>query len=147
MSQGTGILFNDYVLKERKQTYAITDDYFLAFISNAIGDIDFDAVDPVLADLTVTSGGNVAASYALASPTFSRVGAVVKFDVTDIAKILKDVGNPTDIRGCVVYNITSASNDLVQVHDLTTDGTTAIDIVTQDFTFAFGAAGVNVATV
>tara|TARA_R110002049_G_scaffold101556_9_gene246485 strand:+ start:3345 stop:3788 length:444 start_codon:yes stop_codon:yes gene_type:complete len=147
MSQGTGILFNDYVLKERKQTYAITDDYFLAFISNAIGTIDFDAVDPVLADLTVTSGGNVTASYALASPTFSRVGGVVKFDVTDIAKILKDAGNPADVRCCVIYNGTSVGDDLIQVHDLTTDGTTPIDIVTQDFTFAFGADGVNVATV
>tara|TARA_R110002072_G_scaffold297148_1_gene469652 strand:+ start:296 stop:739 length:444 start_codon:yes stop_codon:yes gene_type:complete len=147
MAQGTGTLFNDYVLKERKQAYAITDSYALAFISDAIGIVDFDATDPVLADLTVTSGGNVATSYALASPTFSRVGGAVKFDVTDIAKILKDAGNPTDIRCCVVYNETSVGNDLVQVHDLTTDGTTPIDIVTQDFTFAFGAAGVNVATV
>ena len=147
MAQGTGTLFNDYVLKERKQTYSITDSYALAFFSDAIGTVDFDSVDPILADLTVVSGGNVAASYALASPAFSRATNVIKFDVTDIANILKDAGNPTDIRGVAIYNITSASDDLVQAHDLTTDGTTPIDIVTQDFTFAFGAAGVNVATV
>mgnify|MGYP003634625185 FL=1 len=147
MAQGTGTLFNDYVLKSRKQTYAIGDSYALAFFSNAIGTVDFDSVDPILADLTVVSGGNVAASYALASPTFTRATNVIKFDLDDIAKILKDVANPDDIRGFAVYNITSVNNDLVQAHDLTADGTTPIDIDTQDFTLAFGAAGVNVATV
>jgi hypothetical protein len=147
MAQGTGTLFNDYVLKSRKQTYAIGDSYALAFFSNAIGTVDFDSVDPILADLTVVSGGNVAASYALASPTFTRATNVIKFDLDDIAKILKDVANPDDIRGFAVYNITSVNNDLVQAHDLTADGTTPIDVDTQDFTLQFGVAGVNVATV
>lgn len=147
MAQGTGTLFNDYVLKERKQTYAITDSYAVAFFSNAIGTVNFDSVDPVLADLTVVSGGNVAASYTLPNPTFSRVTGNIKFDLDDLAKILKDAANPADIRGIAVYNITSVNNDLIQAHDLTADGTSPIDIVTQDFVFSFGAAGVNVATV
>ena len=147
MAQGTGTLFNDYVLKSRKGLYSVTDDLFIAFVSDTIASIDFDATNPKLTDVTVVSGGNVAASYALANPTITRVSGDVPLKADNIAKILKDALNPDDIRCLVVYNGTSVDDDLIQAHDLTTDGTTPIDIDTQDFQFTFGVAGVNVATV
>jgi hypothetical protein len=46
-----------------------------------------------------------------------------------------------------LYNNTSASDDLINAWDLTTDGSTALDLVNNDFTFSFGASGILTATV
>ena len=147
MAAGDSKLFNEYVLKERKGTYAEADVWTLAFVSNTYASVSADLANPNLASVTVTSGGNVAASYNLASAAYTRTTNVIKFDATDIGTITKNASNPADVRCAVVYNNTSAADDLVQIFDMTTDGTTALDLVNNDFTFSFGAGGINTATV
>ena len=147
MAAGDSKIFNEYVLKERQGVYAQADAWRVAFISNTYASVSADLATPNLASVTVTSGGNVAASYLLASVAYTRATNVIKFDATDLAQILKDASNPADVRCAVVYNDTSAADDLVQIFDMTSDGTTALDLVNNDFTFTFGAGGINTATV
>lgn len=147
MAAGDSKLFNEYVLKERKGTYLEADVWSLAFVSNTYASVSADLANPNIASVTVTSGGNVAATYALGSAAYTRATNVVKFDATDIGQILKNASNPADVRCAVVYNNTSVADDLVQIFDMTTDGTTALDLINNDFTFTFGAGGINTATV
>ena len=78
---------------------------------------------------------------------YTRATNVIKFDATDLAQILKNASNAADVRCAVIYNDTSAADDLVQIYDMTSDGSTALDLVNNDFTFTFGAGGINTATV
>ena len=147
MAAGDSKLFNEYVLKERQGSYLQADVWSLAFVSDTYASLSADLATPNLSSVTVTSGGNVAATYALGSAVFTRATNVIKFDASDIGQILKNASNPADVRCAVVYNNTSAADDLVQVFDMTADGTTALDLINNDFTFAFGAGGINTATV
>ncbi len=147
MAAGDSKIFNEYVLNERKGVYAEADVWSLAFVSNTYASISADLATPTISSVTVTSGGNVAASYTLASAAYTRATNVIKFDATDIATITKNASNPADVRCAVVYNNTSAADDLVQIYDMTSDGSTALDLVNNDFVFAFGSGGINTATV
>ena len=147
MAAGDSKIFNEYVLKERRGDYAVADVWRLAFISNTFASVSDDLANPTISSVTVTSGGNVAASYVLASVAYTRATTVIKFDATDLAQILKNASNPADLKCAVIYNDTSASDDLVQIFDMTSDGSTSLDLINNDFTFTFGAAGINTATV
>ena len=147
MAAGDSKLFNEYVLKERQGAYAQANAWRLAFVSNTYASLSADLANPTISSVTVTSGGNVAASYLLGSVAYTRSTNVIKFDAADIAQILKNASNPADVRCAVVYNDTSASDDLVQVFDMTADGSTALDLINNDFTFAFGSGGLNTATI
>jgi hypothetical protein len=147
MAAGDSKIFNEYVLKERQGVYAQADAWRLAFISDTYASVSDDLATPNISSVTVTSGGNVAASYLLASVAYTRATTVIKFDATDLAQILKNASNPADVRCAVIYNDTSAADDLVQIFDMTSDGTTPLDLVNNDFTFTFGAGGINTATV
>lgn len=147
MAAGDSKIFNEYVLKERQGVYAQADAWRLAFISDTYASVSDDLATPNISSVTVTSGGNVAASYLLASVAYTRATNVIKFDATDLAQILKNASNAADVRCAVIYNDTSAADDLVQIFDMTSDGSTALDLVNNDFTFTFGAGGINTATV
>jgi len=147
MAAGDSKIFNEYVLKERQGVYAQADAWRLAFISDTYASVSDDLATPNISSVTVTSGGNVAASYLLASVAYTRATNVIKFDATDLAQILKNASNAADVRCAVIYNDTSAADDLVQIYDMTSDGSTALDLVNNDFTFTFGAGGINTATV
>ena len=147
MAAGDSKIFNEYVLQERKGTYDEADAWRLSFVSDTFASVSADLATPTISSVTVTSGGNVAASYLLASVAYTRATNVIKFDATDLAQILKNASNPTDVRCAVVYNDTEAGDPLVQIFDMTTDGSTALDLINNDFTFTFGAGGINTATV
>lgn len=147
MAAGDSKIFNEYVLKERKGIYLEANAWRLAFISDTFASISSDLANPNLASVIVTNGGNVAASYLLASVAYTRSTNVIKFDASDIAQILKNASNPADVRCAVIYNDTSVADDLVQIFDMTSDGTTALDLINNDFTFTFGAGGINTATI
>lgn len=147
MAAGDSKIFNEYVLKERKGQYLEANAWRLAFVSDTFASVSDDLANPNISSVTVTSGGNVASSYLLASVAFTRATTVIKFDATDLAQILKNASNPADVRCAVIYNDTSAADDLVQIFDMTSDGSTALDLVNNDFTFTFGAGGINTATV
>ena len=147
MAAGDTKLFNEFVLKERQGDYAEGDTWKLAFISDTYASVSDDLASPTLSSVTVTSGGNVAASYTLANVAYTRSANVIKYDADDIGTISKSGSNPSDLRCAVIYNDTSASDDLVQIYDMTADGTTALDLANNDFAFTFGAGGINTATV
>lgn len=145
MAAGDTKLFNEFILRDRQGSYAITDDYRIAFISNTYASVSSDLAAPDIADVTVTSGGNVAANYPLANESLSRSTSTITFDADDIGTITKNASNPADLRCAVLYDVT-VSNHLIQIWDMTTDGTTPLDLVNNDFTFSFGASGINTST-
>ena len=147
MAAGDSKIFNEYVLKERQGSYLQADVWSLAFVSNTYASISADLATPNISSVTVTSGGNVTATYALGSAAYTRSTNVIKFDAADIGQILKNASNPADVRCAVIYNDTSVADDLVQIYDMTADGSTALDLINNDFTFTFGAGGLNTATV
>ena len=115
MAAGDSKIFNEYVLKERQGVYAQADAWRLAFISDTYASVSDDLATPNISSVTVTSGGNVAASYLLASVAYTRATNVIKFDATDLAQILKNASNAADVRCAVIYNDTSAADDLVNI--------------------------------
>tara|TARA_R100000951_G_scaffold107151_1_gene102264 strand:- start:8949 stop:9392 length:444 start_codon:yes stop_codon:yes gene_type:complete len=147
MAAGDSKLFNEYVLKERQGAYSQADALRVSFISDTYASVSADLATPNLSSVTATNGGNVAASYLLSSVAYTRATNVIKLDAADLPQILKDGSNPADVRCAVIYNDTSAADDLVQIYDMTADGTTALDLINNDFTFTFGAGGINTATV
>lgn len=147
MAAGDNKIFRDFVLKNNEGAYNEGDVWSLAFVSNTYSTIDTNATNPNLASVSVVSGGNVTASYTLASFQITRTGGTITFDATDIPTILKNASNPATLRSAVVYNNTSAADDLMCAFDMTADGTTALDLVNNDFTFTFGAGGIITATV
>ena len=147
MAAGDNKIFRDFVLKVNEGAYNEGDVWSLAFVSNTYATIDATAANPNLAGVTVVSGGNVAASYTLTGFAITRSGTTVTYDATDIGTITKNASNPTTVRCAYLYNNTSASDDGFCVFDLTTDGSTALDLVNNDFTLSFGAGGIITATV
>lgn len=147
MAAGDNKIFRDFVLKVNEGAYNEGDTWTLAFVSNTYASVSVDAANPQLSTVTVTSGGNVAASYNLASFAITRSTTTITFDAADIGTITKSGTNPADVRCAVIYNNTSVNDDLMCIFDLTTDGTTALDLVNNDLAFTFGAGGIITATV
>ena len=145
MAAGSTKAFNDAVLKTRKGIYAEGDTWQLVFLSDTYASINTDLTNPTSASFTPVVGGNVAASYTLGSITIDRVTNVIKFDAADIAQILKNASNPADLKTALLRNAT-VTNDAIQAWDMTADGTTSLDLINNDFTFAFGAGGINTST-
>lgn len=146
MAQGDAKLFRDFALKSNQGDYSDSDTYSIAFLSDTYASVDIDATNPQLSNFTVTSGGNIPASTNLAGFAVTRATTTIKFDATDPSTFPKNVSNPTDARTLLVYNNTSTNDDAYQAFDLTTDGTTPLDLVNNDLTFNFGAAGITTAT-
>lgn len=142
MAQGDAKLLSDFILKVNKGDYDETDTFAIAFLSDAYSTVDTDATNPQLSGYTVTSGGNIPASTTLANVTITRALTTVSFNADSPATFLKDALNPADARTIVVYDNTSANDDLIVAFDLTTDGTTPLDLVNNDLTFSFGAGGI-----
>ena len=145
MAAGETKAFNDAVLKTRKGVYAEGDVWKLVFLSDTFASIDTDLTNPTSLSFTPVAGGNVAASYTLGSITMDRVANVIKFDAADIGQILKDALNPADLKTALLIDETVTS-DAIQVWDMTADGATSLDLVNNDFTFSFGAGGINTST-
>ena len=145
MAAGSTKAFNDAVLKTRKGAYAEGDTWQLVFLSDTYASINTDLTNPTSASFTPVVGGNVSASYTLGSITIDRVTNVIKFDAADIGQILKNASNPANLKTALLRNAT-VTNDAIQAWDMTADGTTSLDLINNDFTFSFGAGGINTST-
>jgi hypothetical protein len=145
MAAGDTKAFNDAVLKSKKGVYAEADVWQIVFLSDTYASVNTDLTDPTSASFTPVTGGNVAASYTLASIVIDRASNVIKFDAADVPQILKDGANPSTVKTALLRNST-VTNDAIQVWDMTTDGSTALDLVNNDFTFSFGSGGINTVT-
>jgi hypothetical protein len=144
MPAGDTKLMSDTIRKDRIGTYALTDNWQVVFFSDTFASIISTTANPTSATYTLVSGGNFAANYPLANEAITRSGAAIKFDADDIGQIAKNASNPA-IKTAGLINATN-SNDLLQVWDMTSDGSTAVDTVNNDFTFNFGAGGINTLT-
>jgi len=139
MAAGDTKLMSDTIRKDRIGTYAQ-----LVFFSDTFASILSTTANPTSATYTVVSGGSFPANTALANEAITRSGAVITFDADDVSQFVKNASNPA-IKTAGLINATN-SNDLFQVWDVTADGSTAVDTVNNDFTFNFGASGVNTST-
>ena len=127
-----------------------TDSFKYAIVTDTYASVLKTAVDPVLADFTdvgtggnYTAGGNALAGVAW---TIGVVAAgVTGLDFTDVS-LSKAAGNPTTGKTLLILNSTATSRCYHAI-DLTTDGTTAVDLVNNDLTVTFNANGTVNATV
>tara|TARA_R110002126_G_scaffold173241_1_gene321931 strand:+ start:1953 stop:2414 length:462 start_codon:yes stop_codon:yes gene_type:complete len=127
-----------------------TDSFKYAIVTDAYAAVLKTTVDPVLTSFTeVGAGGNYSAGgNALAGVawTIGVVSAgVTALDFTDVS-MLKAAGNPTTGKTVLIINST-ATNRGYHAIDLTSDGTTAVDLVNNDLTITFNANGTVNATV
>lgn len=145
MAQGQLQTFDYYPYNAGLKLYNnSTDSFKYALITEAFSAVDKATVDPDLTDFTeVTAGGNYTAggnSLPGNAWTIGTVGAgIVGLDFTDIS-LLKNASNPTGARVLLINNST-AGDKCYHAIDLTSDGTTAVDLVNNDLTVTFNANG------
>tara|TARA_R110002020_G_scaffold123070_1_gene279077 strand:+ start:207 stop:659 length:453 start_codon:yes stop_codon:yes gene_type:complete len=149
MAAGDSKLAQEYPLQAGKGVYNnSTDTFRIFFCSDTYASIDATQTPFNLSDVTQVGGGNFPiAGIVLTSVTWTRSGAVSKLDYADLTTIAKNASNPATIRTAVIVNDTSASDDIYKVVDLTADGSTAIDVVNNDFDYAVNASGSVTGTV
>ena len=141
MALGDSKLFNDFVKLGGNGTYNLgTDGFTLAFVSDAYSAVNADATNPAITDYTVVSGGNIPATTALGTLTWTRSGATSTFDYADPATFAKNASNPATAKTILIYQTTTG--DLYKAVDITTDGgTTPADLVNNDLTYTVNASG------
>ena len=143
MAAGDSKVFNDFMLKLGDKTYDLGADAFaISFVADTY---DEDATNPNISGFTPLSGGNFVAATTLTSQTWARASAVGTFDYDDLTTILKDASNPATIRAALIKH--TATGDLYKAVDLTADGSTAIDVINNDFDYAVNASGSSTITV
>ena len=110
-----------------------TDTIAWSLVSNTYASIDVNAASLALADLTIiASAGNYVAGTAWAGKTWAKSGATSTLDGDNIT-VAADAANPVTACCIAFYNDTSATDDVICVVDITTDGTTPVDL-TNGFT-------------
>ena len=118
-----------------------TDVFSWSLVTDTYASIDVNAASLNMSDLTlVTSSGNYVAGTTLANTTWTQTTDTSTLDGDDFS-FAADGANPTTGRCLVIYNNTSASDDIVKVVDITTDGTTQVD-TTQGFTYTVNVDGI-----
>lgn len=141
MAAGDSKIFNDFPLKLGKKIYDLSTDAFaISFVADAYSTVNADATNPNISSYTPLTGGNFVAATTLASSAITRTGANLKFDYADMSTIAKSASNPATIKTALIKH--TATGDLYKAVDLTADGgTTAIDVVNNDFDYTVNAAG------
>ena len=141
MAAGNSKIFNDFPLLLAKKTYDLSSDAFaISFIAVAFNSVDADAANPNISSFTPLTGGNFVAATTLASSAITRSGAILKFDYANLSTIAKNASNPTTIKTALIKH--TPTGDLYKAVDLTADnGSTAIDVVNNDFDYAVAGTG------
>ena len=76
----------------------------------------------------------------IANTSWVQSGDTSTLDGDDFS-FAADALNPTTVKCLVIFNDTSASDDILKIVDITTDGTTDVD-TTQGFTYTVNADGI-----
>lgn len=101
-----------------------------SIVTNTYASVDANAASLNMSDLTVVAtAGAYTSATTLANPTLSQSTNTVKF-TGDNYSIAADPANPVTGRCIAYYDNTSATDDVLCLVDLTTDGTTAVDLTT-----------------
>ncbi len=141
MAAGDSKIFNDFALKMAKKAYDLSTDAFaISFVADAYATVDADATNPNISGYTPLSGGTFVPATTLVSTAITRTGANLKFDFANLATIVKNASNPATIKTALIKH--TVSGDLYKAVDLTADGgTTAIDVINNDFDYTVNASG------
>ena len=142
MTQGDLKTFEYYPFKAGKKLYDNVNDTFkYAFVTNAYSTVDTATVDPTLSSFTeVSAGGNYSAGgNALPGNAWTIGSGVSKLDFTDIA-LTKLASSPTTAKTLLIINSTATSDCYHAIQLGVLDGD-AIDLVNNDLTVTFNAAG------
>lgn len=111
-----------------------------AIVTDTYASIDANAATLNMSNLTVVaSAGAYTSGTSIANKTWTQSGARSVLDGDDIS-IAANASNPITGRCMAFYNDTSATDDVIGVTDLTTDGTTAVDL-TSGLTVTLAATG------
>lgn len=142
MAQGSLKTFDYYPFKAGKKLYNnATDTFKYAFITDAYSTVSKATVDPTLASFTeVSAGGNYSSGgNALPGNTWTIAAGVSKLDFTDIS-LSKAASSPTTAKTLLIINST-ATNDCYHAIQLGAADGDSIDLVNNDLTVTFNAAG------
>tara|TARA_R110002051_G_C8563421_1_gene474548 strand:+ start:304 stop:756 length:453 start_codon:yes stop_codon:yes gene_type:complete len=142
MAQGSLKTFDYYPFKAGKKLYNnATDTFKYAFITDAYSTVSKATVDPTLASFTeVSAGGNYSSGgNALPGNAWTIAAGVSKLDFTDIS-LSKAASSPTTAKTLLIINST-ATNDCYHAIQLGAADGDSIDLVNNDLTVTFNAAG------
>ena len=101
------------------------------------------------ANEVIAGGGYTAGGNAVSNPTLSLTAAKTTLD-DDGANLLwtsSASGDPADIRCAIVYSETATFKDCIGFIDMTSDGTTAISLLTAPIGIDWNALGILAETV
>ena len=142
MAQGDLKTFDYYPFNAGKGTYNnVTDTFKYAFVTDAYSAVSKATVEPDLSSFTeVGAGGNYSAGgNALTGNAWTIAAGVTKLDFTDIS-LTKLASSPTTAKTLLIINST-AGNDCYHAIQLGVLDGDAIDLVNNDLTVTFNAAG------
>ena len=140
MARGDSKKVAEYDFKSGGGSYNNSSDTFSwVLVTDAFGDIDEETALNLASFTQATIGGNYAGKTALTNVSWSRTGSVSTLTYDNIS-FSADASNPTDAKCIVIINDTSSSDDAFKITDITTDGSTAVDL-TSGFTLNVNASG------
>ncbi len=142
MAQGDLKTFDYYPFNAGKKLYDNVNDVFkYAFVTDAFSTVDKATVDPALASFTeVGAGGNYSAGgNALPGNAWTIAAGITKLDFTDIS-LTKLASSPTTAKTLLIINST-VGNDCYHAIQLGVLDGDAVDLVNNDLTVTFNAAG------
>ncbi len=118
-----------------------TNTFAYSLVSDTYASIDQDAVTLNMSSVTViASAGAYVSGTAIANTSWAQSGSRVFLDGDDFS-ITADASNPATARCLVIYNDTSAADDIYCIVDLTSDGSTAATL-TAGMNYTINANGV-----
>lgn len=145
MAQGDSKLVAEYDYQSGLGTYNnSTDTFAWLLVTNTYASLDANTVLNAASVTGATVGGNYAGKTALSSVTWARSSAVTTLDAANVT-FAANASNPTDACCMVIMNDTATNDPLLKIIDLTTDGSTPVDL-TQGFTITFNASGLYTVT-
>ena len=142
MARGDSKKVSEYDFKSGEGAYNNSSDTFAyLLVTNTYASIDANTALNAASFTGATVGGNYAGKTALTGVTWTRAANVSTLDFINGISITANGSNPTDAKCLVILNDTSAADDAFKIVDLTTDGTTAVDLTAGDFTYTVNASG------
>lgn len=150
MAQGTATVFDEFLpfmnngvaTSDLAAVNLDADTFKIKLSSIAIASIPASSATPDSADFTEVSpaAGGYTAGGAAATLTVAEAGGTLTVSLaSNVVWTSTGSGGPTDIKTAILYSTTHTGvNDAVAVIDMTSDGTTAIDLNTGDITINAG---------
>lgn len=140
MARGDSKKVAEYDFRSGRGDYNnATDTFSWLLVTDTYASIDANTVLNAASFTAVTPAGEYAGKTAVTGRTWTRTAAVSTLNFDDIS-FAANPANPVTARCLVILNDTSANDDAVKIVDLTTDGSTAVDL-TQGFTYTVNAGG------